>query len=102
MYLHAFSGSTESVKQLLGMKHIGGRFYFGFAATVNMRNLDKLKSILSYIPMDKLLLESDAESYEGIDEKLIAMANVIAVARDLSVNDVFAITNRNAQNFYSF
>ena len=97
IYLHAFAGSAEMAKQLL--KLIPDRVFFGFAASVNMRNEDKLRDLLAIIPLAQLLLESDAETPDKVDEDIHKVATVMAEVKGLTCEEIYSVTKENVNNF---
>ncbi len=53
--VHCFSYSKEVAREYLNMD-----FYFGIGGVVTFKNAKKLKEAVEYIPMEKLLLETDS------------------------------------------
>ena len=52
---HCFSGSLEMAKELV--KH---GYYFGFGGTSTYKNAQKVREVMSYIPRELLLFETDS------------------------------------------
>ncbi len=52
--MHCFSGSKETAKELLDLG-----FYLGFGGTVTFKNASNLKEVAKYVPMDRILTETD-------------------------------------------
>ncbi len=101
--LHSFSGSLQQAKQLndLGFK-------LGIAATVCFDRAKKLQAIVKAMPLDSLLLESDAPDQTGPDYKgqlnqpafMLAQLNKIAFLKDLKVSSVANQTTENAKSLF--
>ena len=53
--MHCFSGSLETAKQYLDMG-----FYISFSGSVTFKNAKKFPEIIKSIPLDRLLVETDA------------------------------------------
>jgi TatD DNase family protein len=53
--MHCFSGSWETAKQCLDMN-----FYISFGGPVTFKNAKQPKEVLARVPLDKLLIETDA------------------------------------------
>ncbi len=53
--VHCFSGSAETAREVLNMG-----YYIGFTGVVTFKNAEKTRRAASVVPMDKLLLETDA------------------------------------------
>ncbi len=98
--LHSFSGSLQQAKQLndLGFK-------LGIAATVCFDRAKKLQSIVEAMPLDSLLLESDAPDQTGPDYKgqlnqpafMLAQLKKVASLKDLEVSCIASQTTKNAK-----
>ena len=63
--VHCYSYTKESAKAFLNMG-----FYFGIGGVVTFKNAKKLKEAVEYIPMDRIVLETDCpylapEPYRG-------------------------------------
>lgn len=53
--MHCFSGSTETAKICLDLG-----FYISFAGTVTFKNAVNLKEVAAYLPIDRILTETDS------------------------------------------
>lgn len=53
--MHCFSGSWETAKQCLDLN-----FYISFAGPITFKNAKQPKEVLAQVPLDRLLLETDA------------------------------------------
>lgn len=53
--MHCFSGSKEMAKTILDMG-----FYLSFGGPVTFKNARKAIEVLQYVPMDRLLIETDS------------------------------------------
>ena len=100
IYFHAFCGSSETAKQLLCMESLQDRIYFGFSRSVNMRNEEKLKSLLNIIPLSKLLLESDAEDVHRVEYDLDTLEAFCSTCTGLSTAEIQLCTSQNALNLF--
>ena len=101
--LHCYNASPI----LLGLKE---RFYYGIGGVVTFKNAKKLVQIVPQIPLDRILIETDApyltpEPYRG---KRNEPAYTIYVVRKLSeilgipAEEIAAQTTRNAKELFSF
>lgn len=52
---HCYSGSVEMAKELLKMG-----WYFGFGGSSTFTNAHKVRDVLSYVPEDRILFETDS------------------------------------------
>ena len=52
---HCYSGSLETAKELLKMG-----FYLGFGGSSTFKNAEKVRSVLKYVPEDRILFETDS------------------------------------------
>lgn len=102
--VHCFSGSAEMAKEIvkLGM-------YIGIGGAVTFKNAKKPVEVVEYLPIDRLLLETDAPymtpvPYRGqrCDSAHIAYtAEKIAEIKDLDVQELIDICNENAKRLFN-
>jgi len=100
--LHCFNAD----EQLLSLSDSG--FYFGIGGVVTFKNAKKLVNILPKIPLEKLLIETDApyltptphrgERNEPVYTMLISQK--IAEILDLSLSEVKKTTSSNAEQLF--
>lgn len=101
--LHCFSGSVEMAKIILDMD-----FYISLGGVVTFKNAKKMVEVAKYIPLDKLLIETDApyltpEPYRGTRNysglvKLVA--EKIAEIRGISYEEIANITYENGKRLF--
>ena len=102
--VHSFSGSEQQARQLYDLG-----FKLGIAATVGFERARKLRAVVAAMPLDALLLESDAPDQPGgahrgqlnrpayIVEHLQTMADL----RQLEVEDLAAALTRNTESLFN-
>lgn len=96
---HCFTGSKEQVQRILKYEH----FYFGIGGVVTYKNAG-LAEVVKEIPLNKLLLETDAPylspvPYRGKRNEpayLIEVVSKLQEALGLSAAEIEAHTSRNA------
>lgn len=101
--IHCFSGSVEMMRQAVDLG-----LYIGLGGVVTFRNAKKAVEVAREVPLDRLLLETDAPymSPEPLRGKrcqsqwLLYVAEKIAQIRDLSVPQVCQITRANAVKLF--
>jgi TatD DNase family protein len=101
--IHCYSYSKEMMKEYLDLG-----FYFGIGGVVTFKNAKKLKEVVEVLPMEKILLETDApylspEPYRGkrnTSENLIYVAKEIAKIKNISYEEVISSTDENAHKIY--
>ncbi|MEK0317854.1 TatD family hydrolase [Cohnella sp. 56] len=97
--MHCFSGSWETAKQCLDMN-----FYISFGGPVTFKNARVPKEVLSRIPLDRLLIETDApyltpHPFRGKRNEssyVRFVADAAAEITGLSRKKIEEITSRNA------
>ena len=102
--LHAFSGSVEMAKEVLNLG-----MYIGLGGVVTFQNARKTVEVAQMIPMDRLLLETDAPYMTPVpfrgrrnDSQMIRfVAARIAELRGMTADDVLAITTDNAKRLFN-
>ena len=101
--VHCFSGSLESAKELLKLN-----FYLGFDGPITFKNAQKALEVLEYIPLDKILIETDAPYLTPIPFRgernnsmyLTYVINKIAEIKNLSADEIADITMNNAKTLF--
>ncbi len=101
--IHCFSGSKE-----LAMKYIELGCYIGVGGVVTFKNAKKLIEVVKAIPLDRILLETDApyltpEPYRGernVSTYLKIVAEKVANLKEISIENVENTTFDNAMSFY--
>lgn len=102
--LHCFSGSLEMAKECLKMG-----FYISIAGPVTFNNAKKLQEVAAYIPLERLLIETDApyltpEPNRGKRNESAFVVNVarqIAELKNINVEEVARATATNAKNLFN-
>ncbi|HOV25620.1 MAG TPA: TatD family hydrolase [Pseudobacteroides sp.] len=101
--MHCFSGSREMAKIILDMG-----FYLSFGGPVTFKNARKAIEVLQYVPMDRLLIETDSpylspEPHRGKrnDSRNVRyVAEKIAEIKGLDFEDVASVTLNNAKQLF--
>ena len=101
--VHCFSGSAEMAKEIvkLGM-------YIGIGGAVTFKNAKKPIEVVEYLPLDRLLLETDAPYMTPVpfrgqrcDSAHIAYtAEKIAEIKGIDVQELIDICNENAKRLF--
>lgn len=102
--VHCFSYTKEIAREYLNMN-----FYFGIGGVLTFQNAKKLKEAVSYIPMEKILIETDSpylspEPYRGRRNSSLNLPYIIrelAVLKKLSEDEVISITEQNAKKLFN-
>ena len=109
LMFHGFSGTLAQATFL-------SRFnaYFSFSGAVLQENREKLRSVLTALPCDRILIETDApdmlppESFRLPDEKgrnlpaaLPLIIKGIAAVRGVDVSSLLPVLQQNAERFLS-
>jgi len=101
--LHCFSGSLEMARECLKMG-----FYISIAGPVTFNNAGKLREIAVEVPLDRLLIETDApyltpEPHRGKRNESAYVVHVgerIAELRGIPVCELAEATSKNARNLF--
>ena len=102
--VHCFSYTKEIAREYLRMG-----YYFGIGGVITFHNAKKLKEAVEYIPMDRILLETDSpylapEPNRGKRNTSLNLPYVvqdIAVLKGISYEEVVEITEENANRLFS-
>ena len=100
---HSFSGSAEMAEELV---HIG--WYISFSGPITYKNAKKPKEACLKIPMERILIETDAPylpptPYRGQmnhPHYVVKTAEEIARIKEISLESVAEITYENAKRVY--
>lgn len=101
--VHCFSYGKEMAREYLDMD-----FYFGIGGVVTFPNAKKLKEAVEYIPMEKILLETDSpylapQPHRGERNSSLNLpyvAEAIAELKGISCEEVERITQENARRLF--
>jgi len=102
-YIHCFSYPKEIAREFLNMGCM-----IGIGGVVTFKNAKKVKETVEYLPMDRLLLETDCPylaptPYRGERNEssyLKLVAEEIAAIKGITAAQVEEITSRNAHRFF--
>lgn len=101
--MHCFGGSVETAQISIDMN-----FMISLGGPVTFKNAKKPKEVAAQIPLEHLLIETDApylapHPYRGKRNEpsyVTLVAEEIARLRDLPVEEVAKITTQNAERFF--
>lgn len=102
--IHAFSGSTEIAREYWKLG-----FYLGIGGTITYERAAKTRRTVSEVPLESLLLESDApdmphagrQGERNSPEYLLTVAETLAALRGIPVEQVCAQTRKNTQVLFN-
>lgn len=102
--VHCFSYGKEMAREYLNMD-----FYFGIGGVITFPNAKKLKEAVEYIPMEKILLETDSpylapQSHRGERNSSLNLPYVveaIAELKGISCEEVERVTEENARRLFN-
>ena len=100
---HCYSGSAEMARQLVDLG-----WYIGFTGVLTFKNARKAIETAASIPLERIVLETDCpymapEPFRGKRNDpgyLYRMAEMLAQIRNVSVEEIHAITTQNGKNLY--
>ena len=103
--LHSFSGSLETARRALRLG-----FYIGVTGPVTFRNAYARQEIVASLPLDHILLETDApfqtpHPYRGKRNEpsyVRLIADKIALLHSLTIEEVAAVTSENAGRLFAW
>lgn len=102
--IHCYSYSRETASEFLAMG-----CYFGIGGVITFANAKKLKEAVAFLPMDKILIETDCPYLAPVPNRgkrnsslnLPFVAREIASLKGISEEQVMEITLMNAKRFYN-
>lgn len=101
--VHCFSGSREMARDVLNLG-----MHIGIGGTVTFKNGRKIKEVAEYVPIESIVLETDApylapEPFRGkrnSSDLIKYVIEEIAKIKGISAKDVEEITFQNAKRVY--
>lgn len=101
--IHCFSYGVEMAREFLQLG-----YFLGIGGVVTFQNAKKLKETVKYIPMDRLVIETDSPYLAPVPNRgkrnsslnLPFIAKEIAIIKEMDYEDVIAITEYNAKNLF--
>lgn len=101
--IHCYAYGLESAKEYVDMG-----FYFGVGGTSTYKNNTSLQEAIKYIPIEQILLETDApyltpepnRRKRNDSSQIKFVIKKIAELKNLSEDDVIKITNKNVKKAY--
>ena len=101
--LHCFTENWEMAKAALDLG-----FYISFSGIVTFKNAKALKEVAQNVPLDRMLIETDAPYLAPVPKRgkrnepsyLVLIANRVAELMQQPVTEVAAVTSQNARNLF--
>lgn len=101
--MHCFSGTRDDLKPCLDLN-----FHISLGGPVTFKNAKEIKEVAKMIPLDRLLIETDApflapHPYRGKRNEpayVKLVAEEIARLREMDFEELAQITTKNACNFF--
>jgi TatD DNase family protein len=103
--LHSFSSDENAARQA-----ITKNFFIGITGPVTFRNADELRNVVSSLPLERLLIETDApfltpQPFRGKRNQpayVKYVAEKIAEVRGESLNEIASRTTKNANKLFNW
>jgi TatD DNase family protein len=101
--IHCFSYSKEMAAEFLKLD-----YYFGIGGVVTFQNAKKLREAVAYIPIDKILLETDSPYLAPVPNRgkrnnsgnIPYIAQEIAQIKGVSYEEIIAATRQNSERLF--
>lgn len=101
--IHCYSYTKEMAAEFLKLD-----YFFGIGGVVTFQNAKKLKEAVSYLPMDKIVLETDSPYLSPVPNRgkrncsknLVYVAQEIAEIKGIPYEEVVETTRQNAMRLY--
>lgn len=101
---HCFGGNREQAKEILDLGN-----YISLTGIITFKNANALRECISYIPLDRIMLETDApymapEPHRGKKSEpahVLHIAERLAEIHNVSLEEVTKKTTQNAREFFS-
>lgn len=101
--IHCFSYSKEMAAEFLKLD-----YYFGIGGVVTFQNAKKLREVVAYLPIDKILLETDSPYLAPVPNRgkrnnsgnIPYIAQEIAQIKGVSYEEIIAATRQNSERLF--
>lgn len=101
--IHCFSYGVELAREYLNMG-----FYLGIGGVLTFKNARKLKGVVEYMPLDRIVLETDCPYLAPVPNRgkrnsslnLPYVAEEIGRIKGITAEEVAAVTEENARRMY--
>lgn len=101
--IHCFSYGPDMAREFLNLG-----FYLGIGGVLTFQNAKKLKEVVAYMPMDRLVLETDCPYLSPVPNRgkrnsslnLPYVVTAVSEIKGIPVEEVIEITERNAREMY--
>lgn len=101
--IHCFSSDADAARSFLDLG-----FYLSFSGIVTFRNADALRDVARWVPLDRLLVETDAPFLAPVPKRgqrnepahVRFVAETLARVRGVDVEEVAHATSRNARTLF--
>jgi TatD DNase family protein len=102
--LHCFTGSRDMARALIDLG-----FYISFAGVLTFRNADALRAVAALVPLDRLLVETDAPYMAPVPRRghrnepawVVHTAEMLAGIKKMPAQEVFAQLMANSRQAFS-
>jgi len=103
--LHSFNGDLETAQKALALN-----FYIGVTGPVTYKNADKKREIIRQLPLEKILIETDAPFLAPVPHRgkrnepayVLHIADKIAEIHSKSPAEIAALTTANAARLFAW
>lgn len=103
--LHSFNGTLETAQKALALN-----FYLGVTGPVTYSNADKKREVISQLPLDRLLIETDGPYLTPVPHRgkrnepayVVHIADKIAEIHSKSPAEIAEITTANAARLFAW
>lgn len=101
--IHCFSYSLEMAREYLNLG-----FYLGIGGVLTFNNARKLKEVVEYMPLDRIVLETDCPYLSPVPNRgkrnsslnLSYVVEAISQIKSVTPEEVAAVTEQNARRMY--
>ena len=101
--IHCFTGDYEAAREFLDLG-----FYLSFSGMLTFKNADSLRDVAQRLPLDRILVETDSPYLAPVPHRgkrnepafVLLVAETLARARSMSLQEVAEATSRNAEELF--
>lgn len=102
--IHCYSGSKESAREYLNLGH-----YISFTGSITFKNASKIIEALSFVPLDRLLIETDSPYMTPVPHRgkrntpafVSLVCEKMAQVKNISYEEMAEISYNNAKKLFN-
>jgi len=99
--MHSYSGATAMAVSFLKLPNLKNKVFFSFSYVINCtKNESKTREVIKSIPDDRILIESDQNTADFIDDGMTDILEIVAQAKGWTIPQAASQLFHNSSKFF--